>query len=58
VRRQTIEVTPWPGNVAVAQWMDATGTVVDACPDEEVWTEERLDQDRASFEVRVSPIFE
>jgi hypothetical protein len=50
-------VTPWPGNVAVAQWMDATGTVVDACPDEEVWTEERLDQDRASFEIRVSPIF-
>jgi hypothetical protein len=42
---------------AVVQWMDATGTVVDAHPDEEVWTEERLDQDRASFEIRVSPIF-
>jgi hypothetical protein len=43
---------------AVFQWMEATGTIVDAYPDEEVWTEERLDQDRASFEIRMSPIFE
>ncbi len=43
---------------AVLLWMEATGTVVDAYPDEEVWTEERLDKDRASFEIRVAPIFE
>jgi hypothetical protein len=38
--------------------MEATGTVVDAYPDEYVWTEERPDQDRASFEIRMAPIFE
>jgi hypothetical protein len=43
---------------AVFQWMEATGTIVDAYPDEEGWTEERLDQDRASFEIRMAPIFE
>jgi len=43
---------------AVLEWMEATGTVVDAYPDEDVWTEERLDQDRASFEIRKAPIFE
>lgn len=43
---------------AVLQWMEATGTVVDAYPDEDVWTEERLDEDRASFEIRMAPIFE
>ena len=43
---------------AVVLWMEATGTVVDAYPDEDVWTEERLDQDRASFEIRMAPIFE
>lgn len=43
---------------AVFLWMEATGTVVDAYPDEEVWTEERLDEDRASFEIRMAPIFE
>lgn len=43
---------------AVALWMDATGTVVDAYPDEDVWTEDRLDQHTASFEIRMAPIFE
>jgi hypothetical protein len=43
---------------AVLLWMGATGTIVDAYPDEDVWTEERLDQDRASFEIRMAPIFE
>lgn len=43
---------------AVYLWIEATGTIVDAYPDEEVWTEERLDQDRASFEIRIAPIFE
>jgi hypothetical protein len=43
---------------AVFLWMEATGSVVDAYPDEDVWTEERLDQDRASFEIRIAPIFE
>lgn len=43
---------------AVFLWMEATGMIVDAYPDEDVWTEERLDQDRASFEIRIAPIFE
>jgi hypothetical protein len=43
---------------AVFLWMEATGTIVDAYPDEDVWTEEQLDQDRASFEIRIAPIFE
>lgn len=43
---------------AVFLWMEATGSIVDAYPDEDVWTEERLDQDRASFEIRMAPIFE
>lgn len=43
---------------AVFQWMEATGAVVDAYPDEDVWTEERLDEDRASFEIRMAPIFD
>ena len=43
---------------AVALWIEATGTVVDAYPDEEVWTDEQLDQDHASFEIRMAPIFE
>jgi hypothetical protein len=43
---------------AVAQWIEATGRVVDAYPDEEVWTDDELDQDRASFEIRMAPIFE
>lgn len=43
---------------AVFLWMEATGMIVDAYPDEDVWTEERLDHDRASFEIRMAPLFE
>ena len=38
--------------------MDATGEVVDAYPDEEVWTTQHLDEERASMDVRVAPLFE
>jgi hypothetical protein len=43
---------------AVELWMRATGQVLDAYPDEEVATEERLDEAYASVEIRLSPIFE
>ena len=43
---------------AVLLWMEATGTIVDAYPDEDVWTEERLDQETALLEIRMAPIFE
>lgn len=43
---------------AVLLWMEATETVVDAYPDEDVWTEEQLDQETASLEIRIAPIFE
>lgn len=43
---------------AVYLWMAATDTIVDAYPDEDVWTEERLNQDMALLEIRMSPIFE
>jgi hypothetical protein len=43
---------------AVFLWMDATGEVVDAYPDEEVWTTQQLDEERASMEVRIAPLFE
>lgn len=43
---------------AVVLWMEATGEILDAYPDEEIWTEERLDADTASFEMRLSRIFE
>ena len=42
---------------AVLQWMFSAGDVVDAYPDETMWTDERLDADRASMEIRVAPIF-
>jgi hypothetical protein len=43
---------------AVFHWTKATGAIVDTYTDEDVWSEERLDQDRASFEIRLAPIFE
>lgn len=43
---------------AVATWIEATGEIVDAYPDEDIWSEERLDLDAASFEIRLAPIFE
>ena len=43
---------------AVTEWMDVAGVVVDVYPDEEVWTEDDLDEEVASLEIRVAPIFE
>jgi hypothetical protein len=42
---------------ALGEWIDETGTVVDAYPDEAVWTEERVDTERASLEIRMAPMF-
>jgi hypothetical protein len=43
---------------ALFQWMEATGEIVDAYPDEEIWTADQLDAERASLETRITPIFE
>ena len=43
---------------AVAQWIGATGTYVDAYPSERVWSEQQLDEERAGLELRVAPIFD
>jgi hypothetical protein len=42
---------------ALVEWMNETDTVVDAYPSEAVWDSERLDLDRATLEIRVSPLF-
>ena len=42
---------------AVVGWIQATGEAVDAYPDEIVWTEERLDSEEASLEIRFSRVF-
>ena len=42
---------------AVLAWMTATGDVVDAYPDDTVWTEHQLDADAAALEIRLAPIF-
>ena len=43
---------------AVELWMRATGQILDAYPDEPIATEERLDEDYAAVEIRLSPVFE
>ncbi|MEA2447439.1 MAG: hypothetical protein QOK47_1076 [Actinomycetota bacterium] len=43
---------------AVVGWIDATGDAVDAYPDEPVWSESRLDLEKATLEIRVAPIFD
>ena len=43
---------------AVELWMRATGQIVDGYPDEPIATEERLDEDYAAVEIRLSPVFE
>jgi hypothetical protein len=43
---------------AVAQWISATGTYVDAYPGERVWSKQQLDEERAGLELRVAPIFD
>lgn len=42
---------------AVGEWISASGLPIDAYPDEEVWTEALLDEEAASFEIRMAPIF-
>lgn len=42
---------------AVVLWMDATGRVVDAYPDETVWQDDDLNEERAALELRVAPVF-
>jgi hypothetical protein len=43
---------------AVVRWLECTDEAIDAYPDEEIWTEARLDGERASLEVRMAPLFE
>jgi hypothetical protein len=43
---------------AVVLWMEATNEPVDAYPDEPIWTEQRLDEEKASLEIRMAPIFD
>ncbi|QXC59783.1 hypothetical protein KSP35_15535 [Aquihabitans sp. G128] len=43
---------------AVAAWIGATGEAIDAYPDDDVWTEERLDLAMATLELRLAPIFD
>jgi len=43
---------------AVDLWMEATGEVLDAYPDEVLWSARLLDDERASMEIRVAPIFD
>jgi hypothetical protein len=42
---------------ALVEWIDETGRAVDAYPDEPIWTEDRLDLEHATFEIRMAPIF-
>ena len=42
---------------AVFSWMEVTGEIVDGYPDELLWTEQALDADAASMEIRMAPIF-
>lgn len=43
---------------AVAVWIEATGEIIDAYPDDDVWTDERLDVEQATFEIKLAPVFE
>lgn len=44
--------------VALATWIEETGFPVDVYPESlPVWTEEDLDADSASMEIRMAPIF-
>jgi hypothetical protein len=42
---------------ALGDWIDETGRVVDAYPDETIWTEARLDLEHAALEIRMAPLF-
>jgi hypothetical protein len=43
---------------AVLGWIEAMAEPVDAYPDEEVWTDGRLDAEAAALEIRMSRIFD
>jgi hypothetical protein len=43
---------------AVFEWIEAGNQPVDAYPDEDVWTEARLDEESASLEIRLQRIFD
>jgi hypothetical protein len=42
---------------AIFSWVEMSGIVIDAYPDEIVWTEPALDAERAALEIRMTPIF-
>lgn len=42
---------------AVVAWIEAGNQPIDAYPDEDVWTEARLDEELASLEIRMQKIF-
>ncbi len=42
---------------ALGEWIEQTGTVVDAYPDEHIWKDDDLDEERVAFEIRVAPLF-
>ncbi len=43
---------------AVGAWIGSVGDPIDAYPDDEVWTEERIEAETASLEIRMAPIFD
>src|SRR6266540_248453 len=42
---------------ALGDWIDETGRIVDAYPDESIWTDARLDLEQATLEIRMAPLF-
>ena len=43
---------------AVVEWIDETGTAVDVYEEvPKVWSEDDLDLDKASLEIRMAPVF-
>jgi hypothetical protein len=42
---------------AIFSWVEMSGVIIDAYPDEIVWTERGLDTERAALEIRMSPLF-
>jgi len=43
---------------AVVEWIQAGGDAIDGYPDEDVWSESRLDAEVASLEIRLARIFD
>ena len=56
VIRQALLEQQWAE--AVATWISATDTRIDAYPDEELWTAETVDEEFVPLEIRLSPVFE